>query len=922
MLKVLLPVAVQLAVHGVPYDPDDEPLFADAVPPKKVEKRGKKKATTTTTTITFATVKPARKEKKAPVSSEDDDEDIVFGKPKAEQRPAKLDKPKKKAEKEVKEADIPDKKTKKKKKKVAEDVDDDDDDSDGGFRGAVTFGDKKAKMYEEKRYDNVPVPDEFAVEVDRSGILANYTDTFDVDKPWYNDPSLSLDLTSDLCLENSASPLNTNKNDPEDHPAVIQTRNENGGLAFDRSKWGDRAVAAAQSGDFVKAIAMFKEVLKHIPNAGGMWKYYALAAISIAGDEKMKQDFKTQIRLLREALAAFDIAWMLRDDVPENMYTMAYGRLTALTLGLKQNDKSFDSYRHPVNLEGKPNAFYRHGGAPQIPVDCLLEGTCGDGEHAMSLAWKMVGPRSYEPHTDEIKAHYFSNNSTGLHFAKRDVSEEDRRYIRVDAAKILCQKKEHMSIRISQKDIRRGWIPARLLRRLKIAFDVCGVIHLPDIFSKEIIDRVKASQEHHLAYLKRKEVEEVRLQDLGLQKMRYGLQDQETNATVGLFGSLDMMRSIPNGTKPDFDKFHTATESAEAGLRGDGRYEVKLPFESPFICPALTQNRIVFSLLKSFLGHKIEIDEFSYITLERKSKEMHWHQDVDWIFANENFLDEKSQLPPHAIVMVLPLLDMSVENGPTEFIAGTHNNVGGSRLYWWRRLHFWQEKYGLSSHADEEDKELALLPPRLHFTGDRGGVTLFDLRLFHRGRPNRSDIPRTVLYISYVQDWFQDKVNFKEPHSVMYDKLPDDGSRKLMGRAEMRSYLRNLEKFAEKALYKLGATLDNDGSGDSTETGETIDSNGVGSTNKPTSDSPHGPTGIALGNDEKSERIATLEKKLSDIRSVAEEILGKTTKSRAGGRRSKGGSGQTMLQALGYDDGMVQRISATEDAHHKVDLQK
>eukprot|EP01047_Picozoa_sp_COSAG01_P081557 COSAG01_NODE_16303_length_1248_cov_1.859878_2_plen_146_part_00 len=63
-----------------------------------------------------------------------------------------------------------------------------------------------------------------------------------------------------------------------------------------------------------------------------------------------------------------------------------------------------------------------------------------------------------------------------------------------------------------------------------------------------------------------------------------------------------------------------------------------------------------------------------------------------------------------------------------------------------------------------------------------GDVVLFDLRVRHRGAANASPDPRPLLYISYVHEWFQDRVNFASAQSADFDSLPSDAARKLFSR--------------------------------------------------------------------------------------------------------------------------------------------
>lgn len=78
----------------------------------------------------------------------------------------------------------------------------------------------------------------------------------------------------------------------------------------------------------------------------------------------------------------------------------------------------------------------------------------------------------------------------------------------------------------------------------------------------------------------------------------------------------------------------------------------------------------------------------------------------------------------------------------------------------------------------------------------RGSVVLFDLRTRHRGSKNRSDAARAILYMSYVKDWFIDRINFRGYQSVELDGLGDTSVQKLLRRIDTRNYVAGLQAFA------------------------------------------------------------------------------------------------------------------------------
>ena len=72
-----------------------------------------------------------------------------------------------------------------------------------------------------------------------------------------------------------------------------------------------------------------------------------------------------------------------------------------------------------------------------------------------------------------------------------------------------------------------------------------------------------------------------------------------------------------------------------------------------------------------------------------------------------------------------------------------------------------------------------------------------------------SDRDRAMLYLSYVQSWYRDVINFKDRHTSSWDTLPTDGSRGLFAHLDTMSYVERLENFVHqmaggsKALREL-----------------------------------------------------------------------------------------------------------------------
>jgi len=94
---------------------------------------------------------------------------------------------------------------------------------------------------------------------------------------------------------------------------------------------------------------------------------------------------------------------------------------------------------------------------------------------------------------------------------------------------------------------------------------------------------------------------------------------------------------------------------------------------------------------------------------------------------NLDLLDIK--LPPYYFTVLMPIVEITKENGPTQFLKGSH----------------------LLPVVDESTAEIysPLLSP--------GDFVIFDGRTMHRGSANNSQQERLVAYITFVANWYHDQ---------------------------------------------------------------------------------------------------------------------------------------------------------------------
>jgi ectoine hydroxylase-related dioxygenase (phytanoyl-CoA dioxygenase family) len=122
------------------------------------------------------------------------------------------------------------------------------------------------------------------------------------------------------------------------------------------------------------------------------------------------------------------------------------------------------------------------------------------------------------------------------------------------------------------------------------------------------------------------------------------------------------------------------------------------------------------------------------LTSNSKSENGIWHRDVVNICGesdkNGHYDDSKMvhDFEPFYFNVLIPLVPLNKENGSTEFILGSHKKM-------YNELN---EKSGIQ------------------YTTNIGDVIIFDGRIFHRGRENKINIPRTLIYNVYHRNWYND----------------------------------------------------------------------------------------------------------------------------------------------------------------------
>jgi len=213
--------------------------------------------------------------------------------------------------------------------------------------------------------------------------------------------------------------------------------------------------------------------------------------------------------------------------------------------------------------------------------------------------------------------------------------------------------------------------------------------------------------------------------------------------------------------------------------RSKYRYEVWAPMIKPFTSDAFIRSPILLPIIKAVVNEqRLEINMLSSVTSLPGAPTQHWHRDSGSLFNYDEF---PHPLPTYGAVMFLALVDLVKENGPTEF---------------WLKAHHQCRKKDLVEISDGGHWFLDVCPwvkERIVVTGEIGTIMLFEYRMLHRGGPNKSSKRRSLMYLTWVREWWIDRVNFNAQHTADFDKLSSPQMRKLLSRIDSKLYHEKLD---------------------------------------------------------------------------------------------------------------------------------
>jgi ectoine hydroxylase-related dioxygenase (phytanoyl-CoA dioxygenase family) len=181
--------------------------------------------------------------------------------------------------------------------------------------------------------------------------------------------------------------------------------------------------------------------------------------------------------------------------------------------------------------------------------------------------------------------------------------------------------------------------------------------------------------------------------------------------------------------------------------RGANRFQMHLPFEAPWNDEQLVASAFVLPIVEALVGEDCICHYLASDTPLPGSDYQETHPDIFPLFP-----EWPAALPPYSIVLNIPLVDATEQNGPLEiWPGGTHHYVADRPL--------------VPELAARMHSEPVLMPA--------GSLLIRDSRMWHRGTPNRSNAPRPNFTAIYSRFWLKLRYRPIPIAQAAYDRLSE-----------------------------------------------------------------------------------------------------------------------------------------------------
>lgn len=178
------------------------------------------------------------------------------------------------------------------------------------------------------------------------------------------------------------------------------------------------------------------------------------------------------------------------------------------------------------------------------------------------------------------------------------------------------------------------------------------------------------------------------------------------------------------------------------------RAQLPVAIDGPVANPEFFAPASAMALVRELLGEDVVVGEMGVVITHPGAGAQESHRDSTLLFGG---IDIDTAMPPFAMNLLIPLVDVGPDEGPTEYWPGSHRICDVATA-------------------------TATAPTRM--TLKAGTVLLHDMRVVHRGSAKASGVVRPLVYISYHRKWHQETNGYDDKPQLivslnMIERLPE-----------------------------------------------------------------------------------------------------------------------------------------------------
>ena len=178
------------------------------------------------------------------------------------------------------------------------------------------------------------------------------------------------------------------------------------------------------------------------------------------------------------------------------------------------------------------------------------------------------------------------------------------------------------------------------------------------------------------------------------------------------------------------------------------RAQLPIALDGPIANPEFFAAPSALKLARKIMGDDFVIGELGMVVSHPGAKPQEAHRDTTPLFDG---LEIEIELPTYSLTTLIPLIDVTLDMGPTEFWPG--------------------------SHRCRDEAAVTAVPPQ-RMALKTGSIVMLDSRLVHRGGAHIEGPVRPFGYVTFQRHWLSDKFGYEHKPQVritpaMLHRLPE-----------------------------------------------------------------------------------------------------------------------------------------------------